>query len=344
MKYGVVLCVITLLISCTGNKYSRYTSAYQFTALNGEPDYNNLNFWASHPWKQDPADSIPQPLRKQFVADSSVDVFFLHPTTYTEKNKPFGSNAPVDDATLNAKTDYSTILYQASIFNEAGRVFAPRYRQAHLSCYFPKDYSDSADAMAAFNLAYADIKNAFTLYMQQYNNGRPFIIASHSQGTTHAKKLLKELIDGKPLQSKLVAAYLIGIPVEPTFFTDIPVCTDSNKTGCFCSWRTYKNGYKPGYVQKENYVAAVTNPLTGDTTTANIKRATNKGGVLLNFNKVVKQTANAKITDGVLWIQQPRFPWSFLYLTRNYHVGDLNLYYLNTREDVARRIKLFWKK
>lgn len=344
MKQGFVLCVILLITGCAGNKYNRYASAYRFTAPNGEPDYNNLNFWASHPWKQDPADSTPLPLQKAIIIDSSVDVFFLHPTTYVEKDKTFGSNAPVDDATLNAKTDYSTILYQASIFNEAGRVFAPRYRQAHLSCYFPTNISDSADAMAAFELAYTDVKNAFTKYLQQYNNGRPFIIASHSQGTTHAKRLLKELIDGKPLQSKLVAAYLIGIPIEPTFFSSITVCTDSNQTGCFCTWRTYKKGYKPNYVKKENYVSVVTNPLTGDTTSANIHRKFNKGAILLNFNKLVQQTANAQITDGVLWINKPRFPWSFLYLKRNYHVGDLNLYYLNTREDVARRIKLFWKK
>ena len=41
----------------------------------------------------------------------------------------------LNDQSLNAKTDYSTILYQASAFNEY-RVFAPRYRQAHLRSYY----------------------------------------------------------------------------------------------------------------------------------------------------------------------------------------------------------------
>ena len=53
-----------------------------------------------------------------------------------------------------------------------------------------------------------DVKAAFQYYLEHYNNGRPIIIASHSQGTTHAKRLLKEFFDGTALQHQLVAAYL----------------------------------------------------------------------------------------------------------------------------------------
>jgi hypothetical protein len=44
------------------------------------------------------------------------------------------------------------------------------------------------------------VKTAFLYYLQHYNNGRPIIIASHSQGATHGKRLLKEFFDGKELQ------------------------------------------------------------------------------------------------------------------------------------------------
>ncbi|MEL4881666.1 DUF3089 domain-containing protein, partial [Shewanella algae] len=81
-----------------------------------------------------------------------------------------------------------TILFQASIFNAAGRVFAPYYRQAHISSYYPISQLDSIAAKASFDLAYSDIKKAFENFLQLWNEGRPIIIASHSQGTTHAKR------------------------------------------------------------------------------------------------------------------------------------------------------------
>src|SRR6188474_3995889 len=49
------------------------------------PDYSNIRSWASHPSIHDMGDSIPQPLRKGYSYDSTVDVFFIHPTTYLRK-------------------------------------------------------------------------------------------------------------------------------------------------------------------------------------------------------------------------------------------------------------------
>ena len=50
-----------------------------------------------------------------------------------------GWNADIDNEELNEKTDNSTILYQASVFNKYCRVFAPRYRQANLQAFFTSD-------------------------------------------------------------------------------------------------------------------------------------------------------------------------------------------------------------
>src|SRR5688572_22240841 len=75
-----------------------------------KPDYGNLYYWAAHPYKHDPSDSVPAPLAAGYVQDSTVDVFFLHPTTLTSKEDT-SRNADLTDGTLNHKTDYSTILY-----------------------------------------------------------------------------------------------------------------------------------------------------------------------------------------------------------------------------------------
>src|SRR5678815_3940434 len=97
---------------------------------------------------------------------SLVDVFFIHPTTYTGNRKEW--NADINDAYLNAKTDYSSILYQASVFNQHARIYAPRFREAHISAYFTNDTLGSINAFAT---AYADIRSAFEYYLKNYNKG-----------------------------------------------------------------------------------------------------------------------------------------------------------------------------
>lgn len=309
-----------------------------------QPDYTILQNWAAHPLKKDMADSVPKSLRKDYIPIENVDIFFIHPTTYTQSDKTFGQNAPIDNPFLLKKTNEGTILFQASIFNAAGRVFAPYYRQAHISSYYPISQLDTVEAKASFELAYSDIKKAFETFLQLWNEGRPIIIASHSQGTTHAKRLIKEFFDGKPLQQKLVAAYLVGMPVEPNWFTNIDPCNKPDQTGCYCSWRTYRKEYKPDYIKREKYVATVTNPLSWDIDKPTISRTENKGSVLKNFNKIITQVAGAEVSDGVLWTERPRFFGSIFYTTKNYHIADLNFYYLSVRKNALLRVESFLKK
>jgi hypothetical protein len=250
-------------------------------------------------------------------------------------------NAPIDDDYINAKTDYSTILYQASVFNQQSRVFSPRYRQAHIKTFFTKE---SEKTQQIFEQAYSDIKTAFEYYLQHWNNGRPIIVASHSQGSKLAERLLKEYFEDKPLQNKLVAAYIIGWQVPKEYFTTLKMCSDSLQTGCICSWRTFRKDYVPFYLEKEKGNSYVTNPLTWTTDNVYAPKELNKGSVLKKFNNVYQQTTDAQIGNGFLYVKKPKFPWSFLYLIRNYHVADINLFYLNIRENVRQRISSFNRK
>lgn len=324
-------------ISCS--PYKSYRSKYDFKSETGLPDYSDLNYWAAHPWKWDPSDSIPKPLAGG-IRDTTVDVFFLHPTTLTYKTGRKGQNAAIDDWFINAKTDYTTILYQSSVFNNECRVFAPRYRQAHIRNFFTKD---SSSAQKAFQLAYSDIREAFLYYLDHYNNGRPIIIAAHSQGSRLALRLLREFFEDSPLKNKLVVAYIAGWPVRKEDTRVLKICADSLQTGCICSWRTFRKGYIPSYFRNENGSTLGTNPLTWVTSEDYVPRDFNKGSVLTKFNKVYKYTTDAQLRNGLLFVRKPKFPWSFLYFTRNYHVGDINLFYVNIRENVTRRIGAFWK-
>lgn len=341
MKNSFILGLLAIfqLTSCS-DKYLVYRNNYQFKSVDGRPDYSDLNYWAAHPGKWDPSDSVPQPLQNE-IRDSMVDVFFLYPTTFTKKKFKSQPNAAIDDDYINAKTDYSSILYQASVFNQQCRVFAPRYRQAHIQNFYS---TDTLKSRIAFDLAYTDVKASFEYYLQHYNKGRPIIIAGHSQGSLMAERLLKEIFEGKLLKNKLVAAYIIGWPVPKDYFTSLIPCTDSLQTGCFCSWRTFRKGFVPRYLKKAKGNAYVTNPITWTTGNEFASRKLNKGSLIKGFKKIYTHTADAQISNSLLYTRKPKFPWSFLYLTRNYHVGDINLYYMNIRENVKQRIDRYWKR
>ena len=299
-------------------------------------DYNNISNWAAHPDKFDNADRIPGTDRRP-KSNLEADVFFIHPTIYSKKDDKLPWNPQIDDAELNEAVDNSTILFQASAFNAAGRIFAPRYRQAHLRSYTTKD---KASAKKAFALAYSDVKNAFEHYLKYYNHGRPFIIASHSQGTTHAGPLIREFIDGTALEEKLVAAYLIGIPVSKTYFTSITPCENADDLNCTISWRTFKRDYIPDDRPISDTIL-VTNPLSWKTDTTYVAKANNLGAVLRNFDKVLEERVDAQVYQGILWANKPRFPWSFLLRRKNYHIADINFYYNNIKQNAQERVKKY---
>ena len=209
----------------------------------------------------------------------------------------------------------------------------------HIKCYFLKD---SSSVNNAFEVAYSDVRAAFQFYLTHYNQGRPIIIASHSQGTTHALRLLAEFFDNKPLSKKLVVAYLLGMPVSKVQFKSIPVCEYPDQSSCFCSWRTFKSEYIPDKFPLGDKIAVV-NPLTWKTDNSYAPANLNKGSVFRNFNKVVSASNDAQIHEGILWTNKPRFRGSIFLHTKNYHAGDFNIFYMNIRENAKQRIRAYWK-
>lgn len=334
----LILASVILATSCSRNYPG--IEAYEISA--DTPDYHNLAYWASHPGKKDYGDNIPSKASDKSFEQYPIDVFFIHPTTYTRKRSGADRwNASLTDQELNKKTDESTILYQASIFNGTGRLFAPRYRQAHITSFFR---TEGGPGKAALDLAYEDVKEAFSTYLESQNQGRPFIIASHSQGTFHAKRLIAEFVDGKPLQDQLVAAYLVGIPVEKDLFDNIEVCSKPEQTRCFCSWRTFRSGFIPSSFYPAGDHIAVTNPVTWTVDKAKVPKEAHQGAVLRNFNKIFSGIVSAQIHEGLLWIDKPKFPWSFLFTRKNYHIADLNFFYIDVRENSKVRAMNYLKE
>ncbi|GAA4376822.1 DUF3089 domain-containing protein [Hymenobacter koreensis] len=316
----------------------------EFTAYtpSAAPNYSQPESWAALPTRADAADQLPAGTDLQDrQAQAPADVFFVHPTTLF---KPSAWNADLADAQLNSFTDNSVIRKQASVFNAAGRIYAPRYRQATLISFF----DSTANGKLALELAYGDVRAAFEFYLKHHNQGRPIIVAGHSQGTHHARRLVREFFDQDPkLRRQLVAAYLIGFDVPRSTYQMLQPCTDSLQTGCYVSWNTAEWGYE--FTPFRN--AVVTNPLTWALDTAAAPAALNRGSVPIGFDKIEPNVADAKIHNGVLWMHPPEsngYPRFLLpgqpLLRHSFHIADYGLYYMNLRRNAVARVQAWQRR
>lgn len=254
------------------------------------PDYALAASWAARPGAANPSDSVP-PGASSVSGDAAVDVFYVHPTTY-RTSSAWNQDIALED--VNAWTDASTIARQASVFNDCCWIFAPRYRQA--SFLAVQDRTLAADGGKAYELAYQDILAAFDHYMAHDNQGRPFIIAGHSQGALMSYWLLRDRIDGAPAAERLVAAYVVGLDLmEGDFgrtFKSLKPCETPAQTGCILGWNAVTpeldlemmgamagGRYKRVYGVDDGRTPVCLNPVTFDAAKPSSDAAQSKGAV-----------------------------------------------------------------
>lgn len=319
------------------------------------PDYADDRFWAALPTKSDPADLVPPGVPE--TAEKLADVFFIHPTGYLS-----GASwtSPMDPDSAAEENTRWMMANQASAYNGCCDVYAPRYREASIFAYF----SDSRDAVLDF--AYRDVAAAFDYFLANRDKNRPFLIASHSQGTHHARRLLQEKIDGTPLVQKLVAAYLIGsvnIELSDSYFAtldDISPCRDAHQLACVIHWDTFAEGSE-GLKRTENSLC--TNPLTWRTDEDRAPANLNHGAVPIlvpydiSFDRdnaargVVFDTLGtplpghtwAQCRNGTLFVEnQRKGPLSNGGQGGNYHGLDYNLFYMDIRDNAILRTRAWW--
>ena len=213
-----------------------YTSAAAWSVLPADVSEDGFALLSSQNHRRTSLASCPDSLK--------ADVFFIHPTMLLEGD---AWNADVQDDAMNAEVDRWPIRHQASAFAGAGRVFAPRYRQAHIRIF---SLGDSL-SWAACDVAYNDVKRAFEHFLEHWNDGRPIVLAGHSQGSFHGRRLLQEYVDGTALADRLVAAYFPGMDMYEEEFNELPLCQNATDVGCLCTWMTYGHGFLPRWLKKK---------------------------------------------------------------------------------------------
>ncbi len=234
--FGLVTAGLTLggTASAQLAKLSPPRISFDQSAKPPAPDYNKSSAWAVWPGVPSRADIVPKGARAGRARQPDADVFFIHPTTYLS-NATW--NARFNEGGFTGQQLSETVLgYQVSAFNACCRMFVPRYRQATISAFL----RPTSDSFKSYDLAYSDVLRAFNHYLKTQNRGRPFILASHSQGSLHATRLIHERIDRNPsLQRRLVVAYVVGasLPARQSH-TRLPVCASPRQTGCLIDWNS----------------------------------------------------------------------------------------------------------
>jgi len=340
---GIALCMLSGSVGCASVSHWVMTPGGAFDAADAPPapDYARSSSWAALPWKSSRADAVPPndgvPVDS---AKAAADAFFLHPTTYFWRTH---WNAPTTGWLTHLITG-ATLAGDASVFNGAARIYAPRYRQMTLAGFSIPD-----GRSASLALAYGDVRRAFLHYLEAWSDDRPLILAGHSQGSRHVMRLLDEFFRSGPLRERLVAAYVAGMRIWPYSRGAVPVCATPEQTGCLVAWRSFAEGadsdaeINPGErVEGETVCVNPINWIPGGSAPA----SENLGSVPLPMiggpAALVPGFTGARCGAGVLWVDPPSHSgFRLAHPDGDWHAYDYALFYANVRENAERRVRSF---
>jgi hypothetical protein len=325
---------------------------FEAPKADGAPDYAQAMSWLARPdLPDDPSRWTPAGVTASTPLKTQAQVFYIHPTTYLERDR---WNAPLEPG---GDTEFRTKLFvqsQASALNGGGQTWAPRYRQAAFGAFLLK----SEDAQEALDLAYSDVAAAFDQFLKQIPADSPIILAGHSQGALHLERLLREKVAGKPIARRIVAAYVVGWPIS--IKSDLPAlglaaCATADQTGCILSWMTFGEPANPDLIfhewekttglnggERRQEDTLCVNPITG--TIDGTAVAQDNPGTLVptaDLTSAILQTGiiGAHCANGVLILDGVPPPLGpYVLPGNNYHVYDYALFWGAIRRDAERRL------
>ena len=243
----------------------------------------------------------------------------------------------------------------ASVFEEATNLFIPYYRQAGMR-YAGEVWKRDGDPSAAFAAVPCDdITAALDYYFEHYNNGRPFIIAGHSQGSGIASVVLANYFREHPeYLRRMVAAYVIGFSITKDYLRANPhlkFAAGESDTGVIVSWNTEG----PKNVE-ENAPNAVVLPNAVSINPLNWKRDDTYAPAGENLGSLVLNEETGRFEIGDLGADAQVVPGRGVVLThadsepaqeagffgpQSFHTYDYTFYYNNIKQNVAKRVAAF---
>jgi hypothetical protein len=277
-----------------------------------------------------------------------VDTFYIYPTSYMDFSTGAPMFCPLDNKSVRENVNY-TFSMQATAFSSCTNVFAPYYRQLNMATIYGITPDEREKLLAS--TPKEDIFEALDYYFENLNGGRPFILASHSQGSQIMTFVLSEYMKAHPeYYERMVAAYVLGYSITKQYLEANPhlkFAEGADDTGVIISWNTEGEGNK----NKINFVvldgAISINPLNWKRDNTYADKEQNLGAYGLNEKtgqvEVVIAAADAKVDTerGVVVthtdVMEPLSADSG-FGPESYHMGDFNLWYFNIRQNAENRI------
>ena len=301
------------------------------------PDYSQEDCWLSFP-----------------EISKDVDTFYIYSTQFMGKEKDDPNFAPLDnpEMVIGAHGEYVT---NASAYEDSTNVFSPYYRQA--SMRYAGEFREKTGSIddAISGIPYEDISAALDYYFENCNNGRPFIIAAHSQGSGLAKYVLKNYFKEHPeYYERMVAAYLIGFSVTKEDLEANPhmkFATGETDTGVIVSWNT--EGPKNVEEKAHNVVvlpnAISINPLNWKLDETYAPASENLGSLVLNEEtgeyeiRDIAADAQVVLDRGVVVTNADFAPSEMTdyFGPDSFHEDEYQIYYNNIKDNVAKRIAAY---
>ncbi len=99
----------------------------------------------------------------------------------------------------------------AEYMADGNNFYSPYYRHITLDSW--ATLNEDTINRRYHDVSFVDVKNAFTYFLDHYNNSRPFIIAGFSQGGKSVVELMK--IMEPEVRDRMIAAYVLGYKVTP---------------------------------------------------------------------------------------------------------------------------------
>jgi hypothetical protein len=238
-------------------------------------DYGDAKSWLCRPGGHDACDvdltttvvaADGKLTREPWTADPNapIDCFYVYPTVSTDPTP--NSDMNPDAAELNV------VRQQFARFGSKCRPYAPMYRQVTLAG-LRRLLAPGSNLSLQHGIQYDDVRDAWNYYLEHDNKGRGFVLVGHSQGSFILAELIRTEIDGKPVQSRMVSAILIGttlaVPRSKDVggaFQHVPTCASASQTGCVITYASFRSTIPPppntlfGKVADQTMAAACTNP------------------------------------------------------------------------------------
>ena len=314
---------------------------------NSSESKQNLDYSDSYNWV-----SLPSTIEKD------VDVFYVYPTIYTGKNP---QNMDISDSSLRENAQ-GLLVAQAGVYSAYANLFAPFYRQQSAALQSMDAGNDGKDAYQdpVFQVGAKDIERAFDYYLKHHNPDRPFILASHSQGTMTLISLMRSRFNDPALQKRLVAAYLIGYTITKDDLEKYPwmkLAQGKDDTGVIITYNTEGADAGPSPVLLPGAVAI--NPLNWKTDGTPADRDANLGAKFFDdaTGELIEEipnfaAAHLDTQKGVLVVTNMKTPKSEKINLVNmgrwsegvYHRFDYAFWYMNLQQNVSDRIDSYFTK